>query len=30
MNWKKIIIVGIVVAWFVLMRWVLPNCGVGT
>lgn len=31
MNWKKTtLIIGIIVLWFVLIRWVLPKCGVGT
>jgi hypothetical protein len=31
MSWKKAtLITGFFVAWFVLIRWVLPMCGVGT
>jgi len=27
---KTAIIIGFFVAWFVVIRWVLPMCGVGT
>jgi len=31
MPYREILIVlGLVAAWFVMMRWVLPKCGVKT
>lgn len=31
MGWKGILLlVGVLVVWFVLNRWVLPRCGIST
>jgi len=30
MSWNWIILVGVVVGWFVLNRWILPKLGIHT